>query len=103
MPARTPFKLCAAVETGEHARTVRLEGRPAWMLEKLHAAGKSGLTTKELPAGLRVAHYVFLLRTRHGIAISTEREEHSGPYSGTHARYRLLSPITILDEVEAAA
>jgi hypothetical protein len=105
MAARTPFKLCAIVGggEGEEGRTVRLDGRPAWMLQKLHEAGKSGLTTTELPASLRVSHYIFLLRTRHGIAIETEREGHDGPFSGNHARYRLRSPVRILAEEEMAA
>lgn len=80
----------------------RLDGRAAWMMEKLIKAGAAGITSLELPTGVRVAHAVYLLR-RDGFVISTKRESHGGPFSGVHGRYKLESPTSIIEPAERAA
>jgi hypothetical protein len=71
------------------------DGRFAFTLNKLVEKGEAGATPHDFPTGCRVAHYVFRLR-RDGIGIQTIREPHAGNFSGSHARYRLISPVTIL-------
>ncbi|RWB99028.1 MAG: hypothetical protein EOQ56_19265 [Mesorhizobium sp.] len=83
-------------------RTKRLDGRAAWMMRKLVDAGKRGVSPLDLPAGVRVAHYIFLIR-REGFIVSTEHESHGGSFPGTHARYRLETAVTILEDVAVAA
>ena len=48
----------------------------------------------------RLAHYVYRLR-RDGVAIETETEKHAGPFSGSHARYRLGSKVEVVKVVRA--
>jgi hypothetical protein len=55
------------------------------------------VVTRYNPA-LRLAAYVHSLR-RAGLYIETELERHDGRYSGKHARYRLLTPITSIKAV----
>jgi hypothetical protein len=76
-------------------------GRDAWALMRLVHAGQVGITALDNPAP-RLSHYIFKLR-RMGVNISTEYEAHGGAYSGEHGRYRLLSPIRIVQVVEAGA
>lgn len=63
-------------------------GRLGWALTVLRDAGKGGVATAELPAGLRWSAYVHILR-RLGVPISTTREPNSSPMGGHHARYSL--------------
>lgn len=72
------------------------QGREAWTLRHLLSAGPTGITTLEQPAP-RWSHYVFKLR-KAGLVISTDRESHSGPYPGSHGRYRLETPVTVVPE-----
>ena len=65
-------------------KVVSVKGRVAWTLGKLIAAGETGITPLDCPTGVRLAHYVFRLRSE-GIVVETEREKHDGPFSGTHA------------------
>lgn len=81
-------------------REIAPVGRDAWMLDRLIAAGASGCTSLENPAP-RVSHYIFKLRTRFGLNIETITEQHDGPYSGTHARYVLRSPVVAADNLSA--
>jgi hypothetical protein len=74
-------------------------GRMAWALERLIQAGENGVTTLEDPAP-RWSHYIYQLR-RSGIAVDTEHESHGGPYSGHHGRYRLTTPVEIIERVSA--
>lgn len=78
-------------------------GRDAWALRNLYRAGANGCTPIDTP-GPRWSHYVWKLRQM-GVDITTITEEHGGPFSGTHARYVLLSPILIeaKGEVEGVA
>jgi len=76
-------------------------GREAWTLRRLLEAGAVGVTTIDHPAP-RWSHYIFKLR-RAGLTISTEYESHSGPFPGTHGRYRLETPVTVVRAAEVAA
>lgn len=75
-------------------RTLILNGREAWALKALIERGENGVTPIDNPAP-RWSHYIFKLRG-YGIAIETINEPHGGPFSGTHARYVLRSPVTVL-------
>jgi winged helix domain-containing protein len=70
-------------------------GREAWTLRHLVNAGSIGVTTIDHPAP-RWSHYVFKLR-KAGLVISTEHEGHKGDFPGTHGRYRLETPVTVID------
>ncbi|PAQ09602.1 hypothetical protein CIT26_13520 [Mesorhizobium temperatum] len=83
-------------------RTKRLHGRAAWMMRELVKAGKRGVTTIELPAGVRVSHAVYLLR-REGFIISMQREAHGGEFAGVHGRFRIETPCTIVNDGSAVA
>lgn len=72
------------------------QGREAWTLRHLLSAGSIGITTLEQPAP-RWSHYVFKLR-KAGLVISTDREMHGGAYPGSHGRYRLETPVTVVPE-----
>lgn len=83
-------------------KPMTLIGRDAWALEELLKAGERGCTPIDRPAP-RWSHYVFKLRTKHGLVIETIEEAHGGQFSGTHARYVLRSNVEILtSELEAA-
>ncbi|TPK70224.1 hypothetical protein FJ930_19655 [Mesorhizobium sp. B2-4-15] len=81
---------------------MRFDGRNAWMLRKLIDAGKKGITTADLPAGVRVSHFVLCLRKR-GIIISSDRVSHGGPFAGIHSVYRCEMDLTVLEEAGLAA
>lgn len=72
-------------------------GRFAWTLNELIEAGDRGVTSFERPAP-RWSHYIYRLR-RDGVGIVTTDEKHTGPYRGTHGRYRLNVPVTVVDRV----
>jgi len=74
-------------------------GREAWTLRHLVNAGRTGITTIDHPAP-RWSHYIYKLR-KAGLVISTDHENHSGDFPGTHGRYRLETPVTVLSEVAA--
>ncbi|MER9533016.1 hypothetical protein NKI89_24865 [Mesorhizobium sp. M0309] len=98
----TARKSTVTVRIEPDGRTKRLANRAAWMMRKLVEAGARGVTPLDLPTGVRVAHYIFLIR-REGFIVSTAHESHGGDFCGTHARYRLETPVTILDDVAKAA
>lgn len=79
-----------------------LTGRDAWALSELVKAGKQGCTPIDNP-GPRWSGYVHNLRRKHGLIIETVDESHGGPFSGTHARYILKTPVRIIDGMEVAA
>ena len=81
--------------------TATFRGRLAWSMRKLIAAGRGGITTVDLPAGLRWSAYVYKLR-RAGVDVRMNREEHGGEFSGSHGRYFLGSPVVEIIEAEAA-
>ncbi|MCC0035340.1 MAG: hypothetical protein H6887_08785 [Hoeflea sp.] len=72
------------------------KGRDAWALLELEREGERGCTPITTP-GPRWSAYVFNLRGM-GLIIETIHESHEGPFPGTHARYVLHSPISILEE-----
>jgi hypothetical protein len=78
---------------------LQIIGREAWMLDLLMTRGDKGVTTIEVP-GARMSHYVMKLR-RMGLVIETVDERHSGPFAGSHGRYLLRSPITVLKVLRA--
>lgn len=74
-------------------------GRDAWMYKELLRVGQRGLTTLENPAP-RISHYIFKLR-KAGLVIQSEDERHDGPFSGHHARYRLISSTEVISDNSA--
>jgi len=71
-------------------------GRIAQTLEHLIKAGPAGITALEMASwAVRLSHYVWVLRHKHGLAIHTTFEEHRGDYPGKHARYTLLSQVRL--------
>lgn len=97
-----PKKSTVTVRIEPDGRIVKLDGRAGWLMRVLVNAGKRGVTTIDLPAGVRVSHAVYLLR-RAGFIISSPRESHGGPFAGTHSRYTLQTEVTIVDDMAAAA
>lgn len=67
---------------------IEAPGRLGWALTVLRKAGGRGVTTAELPPGLRWSAYIHKLRLL-GVQIHTTREANRGPMGGHHARYRL--------------
>ena len=70
------------------------KGRVAWCIASLLQAGNAGITSLENPAP-RLSDYVFKAR-KAGLIIDTEEEGHGGPYKGHHGRYRLRTPIFVV-------
>lgn len=89
-------ELVVRVPDGEE-KTLR--GRNAWALDALIKAGDASVTPIT-QSGPRWSSYVHRLR-KTGIAVSTIDEKHGGPYQGTHARYTLQTPISVVREVRA--
>lgn len=82
------------------SQVLTFEGREAWALRELINAGERGCTPIDNPAP-RWSHYVWLLRDT--FEIETLHEGHGGPFSGTHGRYILRSPVSILEDSAVAA
>jgi hypothetical protein len=76
-----------------------VKGRDAWALAELVKAGAEGCTPITHP-GPRWSGYVLKLR-KAGVAIETVHEMHGGAYAGRHAKYVLISPIEIIEQVAA--
>jgi hypothetical protein len=102
--ARLYVEAIAYMPEGERRIVVR--GQTAKSLVALVCAGDRGTTALEVAAwALRFAAYCYELRTRYGLAIRTEREEHPG---GWHGRHVLETPVRIVlvadpeQEAEAA-
>jgi hypothetical protein len=77
-------------------RVIAFQGRDAWALNQLMAAGAAGCSTFDCPAP-RWSSYVYRLR-KLGTVIDTVREPHDGPFAGHHARYFLRTQIRILQK-----
>lgn len=76
----------------EPPRTVVATGKRLNMiLTELIAARDAGITSITYP-GVRVADSIFKARGL-GFTIDTQYEAHSGPFSGRHARYRLVGRV----------
>ncbi|WP_293796698.1 hypothetical protein [uncultured Bosea sp.] len=85
--------ITVTVEGDPTPKTFR--GRDAWALDNLITAGERGCTPIDHP-GPRWSHYVFKLR-RGGVGVVTHDEKHAGPYAGSHARYVLSVPVTVIE------
>lgn len=81
------------IDTGE---TLCLKGREAWCMAQLITHGQAGVTPLERPAP-RWSDYVFRLRKRL-LPVRTIEEAHGGAYRGHHARYRLDTPVDIIEQ-----
>ncbi len=79
-------------DTGQE---LALKGRLAWCAATLIEVGQHGFTSIERPAP-RTSDYIFQLRGK-GLPIITEDEKHAGPYAGTHGRYKLNAPVSIVE------
>lgn len=77
--------------------TITVRGRDAWALDALIASGFVGVTPLHNPAP-RWSGYVHKLR-KAGLLVETIDEGHKGPFAGTHARYVLRSPVSVLETV----
>jgi hypothetical protein len=97
---RGAAQLCVRYRTTDdpHRHEREAIGRFAWALLRLHRAGEAGITSLENPAP-RLSHYIFGLR-RDGLDITTEYEDHGGDFAGRHGRYRLATPIEVVEIVE---
>lgn len=96
------MNLCAItveLETEDGPQRLAFEGREAWALGQLIAAGDRGVTPLERPAP-RWSAYVFMLR-KSGIDIETIHEPHAEAFAGHHGRYVLRSRVRLLHEVAA--
>lgn len=72
--------------------TLITKGRTAWLLDILRLTKGKGITTAELPAGVRVSSALHLLRKK-GVIIETVMEPHEGKFAGNHGRYFLVSKV----------
>ena len=80
--------------------TITVIGRDAWALQCLVDSGERGVTPLDTP-GPRWSGYVHNLR-KAGLVIETVHEGHGGPFPGSHGRYVLRSPVTVLPDKMAA-
>ena len=87
------------VRIGDDGPERTLIGRDAWALQVLIEQGERGTTPIDA-VGPRWSHYVWKIRAT-GIVVETIRESHGGPFSGSHARYVLRSPLTVIERVRA--
>lgn len=92
MTARIWVEAIAFTAEGERRLIVR--GQTAKALIALVNGGGHGVTALEAASwAYRLAAYCYELRTRYGLTIRTEREEHPG---GWHGRHVLETPLQIL-------
>lgn len=94
---KSKAKVWIKVKVEPDGTPMTIYGREAWCLRQLMDAGRIGCTPISRPAP-RWSAYVHDLRHDFGIGIETEHESHSGLYAGSHARYRLVSQVSLLDE-----
>jgi hypothetical protein len=87
------------LDTDDGPHRMTFEGREAWALGQLLAAGKRGVTPIHRPAP-RWSHYIHMLR-KAGLEIETIHEAHGGPFAGHHGRYVLHSQVKLMHEVAA--
>lgn len=91
MKARLYVEAIALSPEGDRLFAVR--GQTAKALIALVNGGDRGVTALEVATwAFRFAAYCHDLRTRYGLSIRTEREEHPG---GWHGRHVLETPVTI--------
>ncbi len=92
-------RLCFKINIDETVTAVK--GRDAWALSELMCAGDKGCTPIDTP-GPRWSAYVHNLR-KVGVIIETHFEAHGGQFPGSHARYVLVSTISVVKDVADAA
>lgn len=73
----------------------KFNGRVAWCLNELLAAGERGCTPISNPAP-RWSGYVHKLR-KAGVHVITFDEPHAGAYRGSHARYQLGVVVNVIE------
>lgn len=94
---RTPRKRLVVRAIGQDGQTFTVTGQYARTLVALVTAGAIGITAAEVASwAFRLSHYVHILRHKNGLGIIRQWEAHEG---GRHARYVLLSSVTILQPV----
>jgi len=82
-------------DLGDGLQEYEFRGRRAWALRELHTAGSKGVSRADNYAPA-LTQYVAQLKAK-GFSIRTVREKHSGPYRGTHARYVLMTVLTLIE------
>jgi hypothetical protein len=76
-------------------------GRFAQTAARLHDVGEAGISSLHFH-GLRLSHYVKVLRDDYGFNIDTDLAEHGGNYPGRHGVYRLRSRLEIVKVARAS-
>jgi hypothetical protein len=100
--AKRGRRIAFNVTEGENVRTITPAGRDAWALSQLISAGADGCTPIT-HVGPRWSHYIWKLRTVHGLDVETIDEPHGGEFKGMHARYVLRTRVAFADPAAAAA
>jgi hypothetical protein len=77
-------------------RIISVPGRDAWALRCLIAAGERGCTPIDNP-GPRWSAYVHKLKRIHDLNIQTIQESHGGDFPGSHARYKLVTKVELVE------
>ena len=79
-------------------REIEVVGRFAQTLKALVDAGEKGVTALDLSSwAVRLSHYIYILRGKHGLVIETIQERHEGEFPGKHGLYVLRSQVEIID------
>ncbi len=95
MPSR-PYRRIVIEAVGPNGPFAVI-GQVGKALVALVENGAAGVTALEVHSwAYRLGAYVHTLRHDYGLAIETVHEDHEG---GWHARYRLLSPVSIIGRV----
>lgn len=93
-PVRGKAFIVSARIGGDEAPVQLFQGREAWALLQLVAAGVNGITPISRPAP-RWSAYIRQLRLR-GVGIRTVKERHGPPFAGQHGRYVLTMPVVVV-------
>ena len=88
-------KACVRFDGRDGPSEYIVKGRDLWALHELEKAGAGGVTSINCP-GPRWSAYIYNLRVL-GLDIETVRERHGGEYPGTHARYVLHTPVSVIE------
>ncbi|NBX67230.1 MAG: hypothetical protein EBQ96_09575 [Proteobacteria bacterium] len=95
LPKNSP-SINLVVKDGKNTARKAVTGRQVVRtIKALVKAGAKGITALEVSTwAFRLGAYIHILRHTHGLNIQTLREPHDG---GTHARYVLLTPVTLTE------
>ena len=78
-------------------REIGVTGRFAQTLKALVDAGGKRVTALDLAHwAVRLSHYVWVLRRKHGVVIDMIEERHGGDFPGRHGRYVLCSQVDLI-------